>query len=147
MVYYSVYHLNPSPPATQETPETSPSSHICPVAQMSSNRFDLGGSTMDEERPIISGHSDKEDFVKALSSYLTSMKERCPNVNHTLMDWLSNGFSISMDQDQSVVVPPDQSGLATVREMVRHKLQSVLQPLDDMKQRWDEHSNRHTVID
>ena len=42
--------------------------------EKSGNRFDLKGSTKDEERLIITGHSDKEDFVKALSGYLTYMQ-------------------------------------------------------------------------
>ena len=61
---------------------------------MSDNRFGLGGSTMDEERPIISGHSDKEGFVKVFMGYLTS-------IHHPQMHWLTKGFSmILMDQDQ-----------------------------------------------
>ena len=115
---------------------------------MSSNRFGLGGSTIDEERPIISGRLDKEDFVKALRGYLTSMKESNPNIHHPSMDWLTKGFSmILMDQDQSVTASPEQGSLAAVKEVVRHELQAVLQPLPDMQRMLDEHSNRHTVIE
>ena len=60
---------------------------------MSSNRFDLGGSILDEKRPIITGHSDMEDFVKALSGYLTSMQERCPDVCYPDMDWMTKKAS------------------------------------------------------
>ena len=67
---------------------------------MSSNRFGLGGSAMEEERPIIYGHSDMDTFVEALTGYLTSMKESNPNVHHPPKDWLTKGFSkILMDQD------------------------------------------------
>ena len=98
------------------------------------------------ERLIISGHSDKEDFVKALTGYLTSMKESNPNVHHPPIDWLNKVFSmILMDQDKSVVASPEGS-LAAVKEVVRHKLQAVSQPHYDMRRRLDEHSNRHTVI-
>ena len=115
---------------------------------MSGNRFDLGGSTKDEERPIITGHSDKEDFVKTLSGYMTSMQERCPDVNHPPIDWLSDGFSmIARSQDQSVTALLEISSLDAVKEVVRHELQAVSQPLANMQRRLDEHSNRHTVIE
>ena len=54
---------------------------------------------------------------------------------------------ILLDIEQSVTVPPDQSCLAVVRDVVRHKLEKVLQPISDMKQRLDEHTNRHSVIE
>ena len=76
--------------------------------KMSSSRFGPGGSSADKERLIIARHSDKEAFVTALQSYVTSMKERCPDFQHPPLDWLSNGFSmILLDQEQSVTVPPD----------------------------------------
>ena len=94
----------------------------------SSSRFGPGGFSEDDERSIITGHSDKEAFVTALQSYVTSMKERCLDAQHPPMDWLSNGFSmILLDQEQLVTVPPDQSSLAAVRDMVRHKLEKVWQ--------------------
>ena len=94
---------------------------------MSGNRFYLGGSTKDKERPIITSQSDKKVFVKALSGYLTSMQERCPDVNHPPMDWLTKGFSmIALDQDQSVSASRELSSLDTVKEEVRHELQAFL---------------------
>ena len=54
---------------------------------MSGNRIDFGGSILDDKRQILDGLSDKEDFVKALLGYLTSMQVRCLNVNHPPMDW------------------------------------------------------------
>ena len=78
---------------------------------MSSNRFGPGGPSEDEERPILTGHSDKEDFVTALQSYLTSIKEICLDAHHPPLDWLTEGFSmISLDQGQSVIAPPNQGG-------------------------------------
>ena len=53
---------------------------------------------------------------------------------------------IWLDQGQLVIKPPDQGGLAAVREVVRHELAKVLQPLNDMKRRLDEHTSRHTAI-
>ena len=49
---------------------------------MSCSRFGPGMFLEDDERPIITGHLDKEAFVTALQSYVTSMKERCPDANH-----------------------------------------------------------------
>ena len=115
---------------------------------MSNNRFGLGGSSKEEERPIISGHSDKEDFAKALTGYLTSMKESNPNVHHPPIDRLTKGFSMILtDQDQSVTASPEQCSLAAAKEVVRNKLQAFLQPLADMQWRLDKHSSRHTVIE
>ena len=77
---------------------------------MSSSRFGPGGSLAGDERPIITSHSDNEAFVTALQSYVTSMKERCPDAEHPPMDWLSNGSSIILlGQGQSVTVPPNES--------------------------------------
>ena len=55
---------------------------------------------MDVERQILDGPSDKEDFVKTLLGYLTAMQEKCPDVKHPPMDWLTKGFSkLTLDQD------------------------------------------------
>ena len=116
---------------------------------MSGNRFNFGESILDAvERLIITGHATKEDFVKALSSYLTSMQERCPDVHHPDMDWMTKGFSmIVLNQDQSVTTPPELSSIDDVKEVVRHELLAVSQPLASMQRRLDEHSSCHTVIE
>ena len=54
---------------------------------------------------------------------------------------------IAMDQDQSVIACLELSSLDAVKEVVRHELQAVLQPLADMQRRLDEHSNRRTIIE
>ena len=67
--------------------------------------------------------------------------------NHRPMDWLSDGFSmIARTKDQLVTASPELSSLDAAKEVVRPKLQAVLQPLTNMQRRLDEHSNRHTVI-
>ena len=43
---------------------------------MSSNRFDSGESSLEEERQFLDGLLDKEDFVKMLTGYLTAMQEK-----------------------------------------------------------------------
>ena len=97
---------------------------------------------MNEERPIISCHSDKEDFVKALSGYLTAMHEKYSDVCHPPMDWLTKGFSkLALDQDQSVTTSPVLSSIDAVKEVIKWELQAVSQPLSSMQRRLDEHSS------
>ena len=49
---------------------------------MSSSRFGPGKFLEDDERPIITGHSDKEAWVTELQNYVTTMKERYPDAEH-----------------------------------------------------------------
>ena len=73
---------------------------------------------------------DKEDFVKTLLSYLTVMQEKCPDVKHPPMDWLTKGFSkLALDQDQSVTTSPVLSSIDAVKEVIKRELQAILQPL------------------
>ena len=85
---------------------------------------------MDEvdERPITPGQATKEDFVKALTGYLTSMQEKCLDVKHRDMEWMINGFSmIVLNPVQSVTTSPAHNNLEDiVREVSRHKMQAVL---------------------
>ena len=71
------------------------------------------------------------------------MKEKCPDADHLPMEWLSASFSmISLDQVQSATATPAQGSLAAIRHVVRDK---VSQPMADMQQRLDEHTQRHTA--
>ena len=91
------------------------------------------------------GHSDKEAWVTELQSYVTTMRERYPDVAHPPVEWLSAGISmIWLDQDQLVTEPLAHGLHATVRDMVRDK---VSEPVSDLQQRLDEHTLRHTVIE
>ena len=94
---------------------------------MLGNRVDFGRSIFDDDERPISGQPTREDFVKALTGYLTSMQERCPDVKHTNMEWMTNGFSmIALNPDQSVPRPPVLNNLeGTVREAVRHKMLAI----------------------
>ena len=109
---------------------------------MDSSRFGPGRSS-EEERPVITGQSDKEAWIAGLTDYVNSMKEICPDARHPPMEWLSAGFSmISLDQGQSAAATPAQSSLATVRRVVRDK---VSQPMANMQRKLDVHTQRHTV--
>ena len=80
--------------------------------------FDFCKFILDDiaERHITPCHATKEDFVKALKGYLTSMQERCPDVHHPDMDWMTKGFSmIMLNQDQSVTMPLELSSIEAVK--------------------------------
>ena len=110
---------------------------------MSGSRFGTGKFSEDHERPILTGHSDKEAWVTELHNYVTTMRERYPDVAHPPVEWLSASISmISLDQDQSATTPLALGVHATVRDVVRDE---VNKPISDMQQRLDEHTKRHTV--
>ena len=54
--------------------------------------FGPGGFSEEEERPVLTGHLDKETWVAGLRDYVTTMKERYPDAEHPPMEWLSAGF-------------------------------------------------------
>ena len=57
------------------------------------------GRPSEEDRPVITGHTDKEAWITGLVDYVNSMKEICLDAIHPPDDWLSKGFSmISLDQ-------------------------------------------------
>ena len=117
---------------------------------MSGNSCDLGRSMLDEhDERVVSGQPSKEDFVNALKGNLAAMQEKCPDVSHPDMDFLTNGFSlISLSQSPSVTTPPEPANLVdTVKEVVRHEMLAVLQPLVQVQKRLEEHSSHHTVIE
>ena len=117
---------------------------------MSGNSCDLGKSILDEhDERVVSGQPTREDFVNALKGYLTTMQERCPNVTHPNMEFLTNGFSlITLSSSPSVTTPSEQATLEdTVRDVVRHKMQAVSQPLAQVQNRLEKHSSPHTVIE
>ena len=68
------------------------------------------------------------------------MQEKCPDVKHPPMDWLTKGFSkLALDQDQSVTTSPVLSSIDAVKEVIKRELQAILQPLSAMQRRLDEH--------
>ena len=70
---------------------------------MSSSRFGPGRFLEDDERLILTGHSDKEAWVTELKDYVTTMKERYPDADHPPVEWLTARISIILlDQGQSV---------------------------------------------
>ena len=56
--------------------------------------FGSGKSLADDERPVLTGQSDKQAWIDGLTDYVNSMKEICLGVNHPSMEWLAVGFSI-----------------------------------------------------
>ena len=81
---------------------------------MDSSRFGPGRSS-EEERPVLTGHLDKEAWIAGLTDYVNSMKEICADARHPPMEWLSAGFSmILLDQGQSATATPAQGSLAAV---------------------------------
>ena len=116
---------------------------------MLGNRFDFGKSILDDDKRPISSKPTREVFVKALTGYLTSMQEICPDVTHPNMEFLTNGFLlILLSQSLSVTTPPEPTNLVdTVKEVVRHEMLAVLQPLVQVQKRLEEHSSHHTVIE
>ena len=63
------------------------------VAQIDLNRFGPGGPS-GEERPITTGHVNREAWITGLVDYVNSMKQICPDVIYPPDDWLSQGFSM-----------------------------------------------------
>ena len=114
---------------------------------MPDNRFDFGKSILDDDERPISGQPTREDFVKALKGYLTSMQERWMDITHPNMEFLTNGFLLILkSQGPSVTTPLEHATLEdTVRNVVKHEMQAVWQPLAQVQQRLEEHSCRHTV--
>ena len=77
---------------------------------MDHSRFGPGRPS-EEDRPVITGHTDKEAWITGLVDYVNSMKEICPDAIHPLDDWLSKDFSmISLDQGQSAAATSTQQG-------------------------------------
>ena len=65
---------------------------------MDSSRFRTGSLSGEEERPVLTGHLDKETWIAGLKDYVTSMKERYPDADHPPVEWLTDGISmISLD--------------------------------------------------
>ena len=58
---------------------------------MSSSRFGPGKFLEDDERLIITGHSDKEAWVTELQNYVTTMKERYQDADHSPVELLMLG--------------------------------------------------------
>ena len=116
---------------------------------MLGHRVDFGRSILDDDKRPISGQPTKEDFVKALMGYLTSMQERFMDVTHPNMEYLTSGFSmIALNQSQSVTTPPEPANLVdTVKEVVRHEMLAVSQPLAQVQKKLEKQSSRHTVIE
>ena len=65
------------------------------------------------------------------------------------MEFLKNVFFlITLSSIPSVTIPPEQVTLEdTVRDVVRHKMQAVSQPLTQIQKRLEAHSSHHTVIE
>ena len=90
----------PTPPVIlvycQEEPHCS---YCCPFlfcwTKTASSRFGPGRSLADDERPIITGHSDKEAWVTELQNYVTTMKERYLDAEHPPVEWLSASLPVS----------------------------------------------------
>ena len=61
------------------------------IPEMSNSRLGAGRLSLEEERPILTeeGLLDKDSWVDSLKSYLTTMKERTPDVNHPSMEWIT----------------------------------------------------------
>ena len=97
-----------------------------------------------EDRPVITGHTDKEAWITGLIDYVNSMKEICPDAIHPPDDWLSKGISvISLDQGQlAAALSMHQGDISTVQSVMRAE---VTQPLEDMQKTLDEHTQRHTA--
>ena len=117
---------------------------------MSRNSCDLGKSILDDRgERLISSQPTREDFVNALEVYLTTMQERCPDVIHPNMEFLTNSFLlITLSSSLSVTKPPGQETLEdTLRDVVRYKMQAISQPLAQVQKRLGEHCSHHTVIE
>ena len=121
------------------------------VGKMSGNGCDLGRSILDEhDERVVSGQPSKEDFLSALKGYLAAMQERCPDVSHPGMDFLTNSFSmLNIAPSQTVTTPPEPALLEeTVRDEIRHQMQaSILQPLVQVQKRLEKHSSPNMVIE
>ena len=89
------------------------------------------------------GLSDKEAWVREFNNYLTTMRERTPYINHPSMEWISNGFSmILLNQNQLAATSLPPGIPVTVRDMVADV---VTQPIADMRKKLEEHTKRHSV--
>ena len=105
---------------------------------MDSSGLGTGRFLEDDERPVLTGSSDKEAWIAGLTDYVNSMTEICPDARHPPMEWLSASFSmISLDQGQSAAATPVQGSLAAVHDVVRDK---VSLPMVDMQRRLDKHT-------
>lgn len=58
---------------------------------MDSSRFGPGRYS-EEERLVITGHSDKDAWIPGLTDYVNSMKGRFLDARHPPMEWLSAAF-------------------------------------------------------
>ena len=118
---------------------------------MTGNACDLGRSILDEQdERVVSSQPSKEDFLAAVKGYLAAMQERCPDVSHPGMDFLTNGFSIlNIAPSQTVTTPLEPVLLEeTIRDVVRNEmLASISQPLAQVQKRLEKHSSFHTVIE
>ena len=101
---------------------------------MDHNRFGPGGPSA-EDRPITTGHVNREAWITGLVDYVNSMKNYCPDVIHPPDDWLSQGFSmLSSDQGQSAAASSAHQGNS-----------AMAKSLDNMCKTLDEHTRRNTA--
>ena len=105
-------------------------------------QFGTGKSSVDDERLVLTGQSDKKAWFDSLTDYVNSMKEICPNYNHhPSMEWLSFGFSmISLGQERTATATPKQGSSATIGRVVGDK---VSQHMPNMQRRLDVNTRRH----
>ena len=88
---------------------------------------------------------DKEGWLKGLTDYLKTMRERNPDFNHPGIDWMQLGFShISFDFDQSDPAILFQDINIIVTNVVADKVGS---PMADMRKKLDEHTKHHSVTE
>ena len=95
---------------------------------MSCNRFDSVKAALEERSNNL---ADTVTFVKTLSSYLTAMEEKSPDIFHPSMEWLTRGFfQLVLVQDQPVTASPELGSTEAVKEFISGKLQAMQEKVD-----------------
>ena len=101
---------------------------------MDHNRFGSIGYSA-EDRPVLTGHVDKEAWITGLVDYVNSMRAYCPGVTHPLEEGLTEGFSLfSSDQKPSAAAVSAHQGDS-----------AMAQSLEDMHKTLDKHTRRNTA--
>ena len=77
--------------------------------------FGSGKSSEEDERPVLTGQSDKKAWITGLTDYVNSMKEICPGYSHSSIGWLLVDFSMtSMNQIRNITAPPSKTALPSL---------------------------------